>query len=465
MLQLFSPRTRATTWRQLWIWLAEAEKELGLNISDEAIAQMKAHVTMTDLDFETAKVEEARRRHDVMSHVHAFGQAAPKAAGIIHWGATSCYVTDNADLIFIRDGLDIILPKLAIVIQKLTIFARVNKDLPCLGYTHGQPAQLITVGKRVCAWIQDLLMDLRNLERMRADLRFRGVKGTTGTQASFLTIFGGDAAKVRKLDEIVTRKSGFKSAYSISTQTYSRKVDVDVSNAFSSFGATCEHIFLNVRLMASHKEMEEPFEKDQIGSSAMAYKRNPMRSERICALGRHLRNQNSDTSDTYAAQWFERSLDDSAIRRLNIPEIFLSADALLIVLDNVSSGFVVYPGVIQRRIEEELPFMATENIIMALCAKGKSRQEAHEQIRKLSHEAADQVKQHGKDNDLIQRLEIDSYFGPIRDQLPQLLDPKTFIGLAPLQVEEFTGPSGDVQKALQPYAEQITNAQTVNLRV
>lgn len=465
MLELFSPRTRATTWRQLWIWLAEGEKELGLNISDQAIAQMKAHMIMTDSDFEIAKIEEARRRHDVMSHVYAFGQVAPEAAGIIHWGATSCYVTDNADLIFIRAGLDILLPKLAVVIHKLTNFARANKDLPCLGYTHGQPAQLVTIGKRVCAWLQDLLMDLRNLERARADLKFRGVKGTTGTQASFLTIFGGDAAKVKMLDEIVTKKSGFQSAYSISTQTYSRKVDVDISNALSSFGATCEHIFLNVRLMASYKEMEEPFEKDQIGSSAMAYKRNPMRSERICSLGRHLRNQNSDTSDTYAAQWFERSLDDSAIRRLNIPEIFLSADALLIILGNVCSNLVIYPAVIQRRINEELPFMATENIIMALCAAGKSRQEAHEQIRKLAHEAADQVKLHGNDNDLIRRLERDPYFSPIHHQLPHLLDPKTFIGLAPLQVEEFTGPGGDVQQALQPYAEHVSNAGTVDLNV
>lgn len=465
MLELFSPRTRASTWRQLWIWLAEAEKELGLPISDEAIAQMKAHVTMTDSDFETAQIEEKRRRHDVMAHVHAYGQVAPEAAGMIHWGATSCYVTDNADLIFMRHALDILLPKLAVVIHKLSGFALEHKDLPCLGYTHGQPAQLVTIGKRVCGWIQDLLMDLRNLERARADLKFRGVKGTTGTQASFLAIFNGDAMKVKQLDQKITDKSGFESAYDISVQTYSRKVDVDVSNALSSFGATCEHVFLNVRLMASHKEMEEPFEKDQIGSSAMAYKRNPMRSERICALGRHLRNQNADTSDTYASQWFERSLDDSAIRRLNLPEIFLSADALLIILDNVCSGLVLYPAVIQRRIAEELPFMATENIIMALCAHGKSRQEAHEHIRTLSHEAADQVKLHGRDNDLIHRLQADSYFGPIRAQLPQLLNPITFIGLAPLQVAEYLTADGPVQQALRHYSAHIQNAQTADLQV
>lgn len=465
MLQLFSPRTRSSTWRQLWVWLAEAGKELGLDISDEAIAQMKTHMVMTDTDFETAAIEEKRRRHDVMAHVHAYGQVAPEAAGIIHWGATSCYVTDNADLLFLRNGLSTLLPKLALVIQKLTDFAREYKDLPCLGYTHGQPAQLTTVGKRACGWIHDLLMDLRNLERARADLRFRGAKGTTGTQASFLAIFDGDASKAKRLDEIVTRKAGFESAYSISGQTYSRKVDVDISNAFSSFGATCQHIGGDIRHLAMLKEVEEPFEKDQIGSSAMAYKRNPMRSERICSLGRHLANQNKDTSDTYAAQWFERSLDDSAIRRINIPEIYLCADSLLILLNNVCSGLVVYPGMIQRRINDELPFMATENIIMSLCAKGKSRQEAHEQIRLRSHEAAAQVKHHGKDNDLIARLERDDYFAPIRDELPKLLDARTFVGLAPLQVEEFIGPGGEVQEALAKYSEYLTHAQTVDLQV
>lgn len=275
MLRLFSPQTRASTWRQLWVWLAEGEKELGLDISDEAIAQMKAHLVLTEQDFKTAAVEETRRRHDVMAHVHAYGLVAPAAAGIIHYGATSCYVTDNADLIFLRDGLSMVLPKLATVIQKLSDFAREYKDLPCLAYTHGQSAQPHTVGKRACLWIKDLLRDLRNLERAREDLEFRGVKGTTGTQASFLAIFDGNHGKVEKLDEVVTRKAGFEKACDISSQTYSRKIDVDVANVFSSFGATCQRIGSDIRHLAMLKEMEEPFEKDQIGSSAMAYKRNP----------------------------------------------------------------------------------------------------------------------------------------------------------------------------------------------
>lgn len=336
MKKLFSPRNRFSTWRQLWIWLAEAEQQLGLpGISDEALEQMREHQKIQDSEFAIAAEEEKRRRHDVMAHVWAFGQVAPAAAGIIHLGATSCYCTDNADLIFLRDGLDILLTKLAVVIQKLSEFARKNKDLPCLGYTHGQPAQLTTVGKRACLWIQDLLMDLRNLERARDDLRFRGVKGTTGTQASFLALFMGDHDKVERLDELVTEKAGFASAFTISSQTYSRKIDVDVCNALGSFGATCERIGTDIRLLANFKELEEPFEKDQIGSSAMAYKRNPMRSERLCSLGRKLQNLPKDAIDTYAHQWFERSLDDSAIRRISIPETYLCADACLIILDNV----------------------------------------------------------------------------------------------------------------------------------
>ncbi|KAJ5324970.1 hypothetical protein N7476_003570 [Penicillium atrosanguineum] len=353
---------RFSTWRKLWIWLAESQKELGLPITGDAIEQMKAHATIQDDEFAVAAEEEKRRRHDVMAHVHAFGLVAPAAAGIIHWGATSCYCTDNADLILLRDGLDILIPKLAVVVDKLSQFAQQYKDLPCLGFTHGQPAQLVTVGKRACLWIQDLLMDLRNLERARDDLRFRGVKGTTGTQASFLQIFEGDHDKVEKLDELVTEKAGFSSAFIISSQTYSRKIDVDVGNALGSFGATCERIGIDIRHLAMLKEVEEPFEKDQIGSSAMAYKRNPMRSERLCSLGRHLQNLPKDGLDTYSAQWFERSLDDSAIRRISIPELYLCADACLILLNNVSSGFVVYPEVIKRHVNDELPFMATENV-------------------------------------------------------------------------------------------------------
>ncbi|KAL9604632.1 MAG: hypothetical protein Q9219_000352 [cf. Caloplaca sp. 3 TL-2023] len=420
---------------------------------------------MSENDFEVAKIEEKKRRHDVMAHVHAFGQVAPKASGIIHWGATSCYVTDNADLIFLRDGLDILRPKLAGVIQKLSDFAQTHKDLACLGYTHGQPAQLTTVGKRACLWIQDLLMDLRNLERTRSDLRFRGVKGTVGTQASFLQIFKGDHTKVDELDEIVTKKAGFDDAFTISSQTYSRKIDVDVAHALSSFGATCQRMGGDIRHLAMFKELEEPFEKDQIGSSAMAYKRNPMRSERMCSLGRQLVNLAHNTEDTFAAQWLERSLDDSAVRRSTLPEMFLLTDALMILLHNICSGLVVYPAVIRRRISDELPFMATENLIMAMVDKGYSRQDAHEHIRVLSHEAAEQVKLHGKDNDLIRRVELDTFFQPILDSLPHLLDPATFIGRAPRQVEKFTGADGEVQKALRAYKQQIGLLKPAQLHV
>lgn len=465
MLTLFSARTRASTWRSLWIWLAESERELGLDISEEAIAQMKANATMTDEDFEIAAVEEKRRRHDVMAHVYAFGLAAPAAAGIIHLGATSCYCTDNADLLVMNSGISLLLPKLAMCIQKLSKFAEQYKSHPCLGYTHGQPAQLTTVGKRTCLWIQDLLMDLRNISRAKSDLRFRGVKGTTGTQASFLQIFNNDHEKVERLDELVTKKAGFDHApaYIISSQTYSRKIDLDVSNALASFGATCQRIAGDIRHLAMFKEMEEPFEKDQIGSSAMAYKRNPMRSERICSLGRKLASLNKTTSDTYSAQWFERTLDDSAVRRIDLPELFLCADALLILLDNVSSGLVVYPAVIQRRINAELPFMATENFIMRIVAKGGSRQDAHERIRILSHEAAAVVKQEGGDNDLIERIRRDEFFRPIWGELGELMDARTFVGRAPQQVEKFL--ASEVREALEPYRETVDEVKETELTV
>ncbi|KAI9826634.1 MAG: adenylosuccinase ade13 [Thelocarpon impressellum] len=466
MAHLFSARKRASTWRQLWLWLAEAEQELGLpEVTDEAVAQLKAHVVMTDPEFAVAEEEERKRRHDVMAHVHAYGLVAPAAAGIIHWGATSCYCTDNADLMFMREGLNLLLPKLATIIHKLRDFADENKGLPCLGYTHGQPAQLVTVGKRACLWMQDLLMDLRNLTRARDDIRFRGVKGTTGTQASFLAIFDGDHDKVEELDRLVTAKAGFPNTYLISSQTYSRKVDLDIANALSSFGATCQRIGGDIRHLAMIKEMEEPFEKDQIGSSAMAYKRNPMRSERICSLGRKLANLNKDASDTYAGQWFERTLDDSAIRRITIPEMYLAADGLMATMNNVVSGLVVYPAVIQRRIAQELPFMATESIIMALVAKGVSRQDAHERIRVLSHQAAAEVKTAGRDNDLIRRIEADAFFAPIVSDLAKLQDPATFVGRAPQQVARFVGPGGEVAVALAPYAAQLAAAETVKLSV
>ncbi|KAF8429644.1 L-Aspartase-like protein [Tirmania nivea] len=449
MSSLFSNATRFGTWRQLWLWLAQAEKQLGLPISDEAIEQMQAHLELTEEDFKVAEIEEKRRRHDVMAHVHTFGQVAPAAAGIIHWGATSCYCTDNADLIFLRRGLDLLLPKLATIIHKLSQFALTHRSLSCLGYTHYQPAQLTTVGKRTCLWIQDLLFDLRNLTRAHSDISFRGVKGTTGTQASFLQIFSGNHSKVEELDRLVTQLAGFDYAYPITSQTYSRKVDVDVLNALSSFGTTAQRIAGDIRHLAATKELEEPFEKDQIGSSAMAYKRNPMRSERISSLGRHLANINKNAADTYAAQWFERTLDDSAIRRITIPEAYLTADIVLSTLDNVVSGLVVYPAVIARRINQELPFMATENIIMRIVAMGGSRQDAHERVRVLSHEASAVVKLEGKDNDLIERISKDEFFKPIWGELDELMRPETFVGRAPEQVEQFV--NKEVKEALKPW--------------
>lgn len=463
MQHLFSSRMRFSTWRQLWYWLAEAEKELGLAISDEMLAQLKAHIVITDQEFPIAAAEERRRKHDVMAHVHTYGEAAPAAAGIIHWGATSCYVTDNADLIFLKQGLKMLIPKLAVVIDKLSKFAMEYKDLPQMAFTHLQPAQLTTVGKRATLWIQNLLMDLRNLERARDDLRFRGVKGTTGTQASFLAIFQGDHAKVKELDRLVSQKAGFAKVYPVSSQTYSRKVDLDVINALASLGASAEQCAADIRHLAALKEIEEPFEKDQIGSSAMAYKRNPMRSERICSLARHLSNLPANAKDTFKAQLFERTLDDSAVRRITIPEAYLTADAILMTLDNVCSGLVVYPAVISRRIAEELPFMATENVIMALVRQGISRQEAHEQIRVISHKASDVVKQEGRPNDLIERIRRDSFYTPILPELDSLLDPSTFIGRAPQQVVEFV--ESEVAEALEPYLESIASAQLVVLSV
>ncbi|EEH22222.1 adenylosuccinate lyase [Paracoccidioides brasiliensis Pb03] len=465
MKTIFSARTRATTWRKLWIWLAEAEKELGISISDEAIAQMKANVVMTDHCFKVSAEEEKRRRHDVMAHVYAFGQVAPAAAGIIHLGATSCYCTDNGDLINIRDALNLLLPKLAVVIHKLSQFALEYKDMPTLGYTHYQPAQLITVGRRAAQWVQDLLMDLEDIQRTRKDLKFRGAQGTTGTQASFMEIFQNDRAKIDKLNEIICAKAGFPSCYPISTQTYTRKVDLRVANALSAFGTTVQRITGDIRHLASQKEMEEPFEKDQIGSSAMAYKRNPMRCERIASLGRHLANLNKNAGDTYAQQWFERTLDDSAIRRIYIPEMFLSADSILMTLDNVVSGLVVYPARIHSRLMEELPFMATETILMKMVSLGRSRQDAHEEIRVLSHQASDVVKNQGGANDLIERIKKSEFFAPVAGEVDQLLDPKNFIGRCPEQVEKFCGPNGEVQKALEPYKKMFDPSKVSELSV
>ncbi|KAF5326566.1 hypothetical protein D9611_000754 [Ephemerocybe angulata] len=437
MSYLFSPAKRFSTWRQLWLNLAIAEKELGLPIPEQAIEEMKNNLNLTPEQFEIAAVEEKKRRHDVMAHVYTFGKVAPSAAGIIHLGATSCYVTDNADLIFLREGLTFLIRALGVLISRLSAFAAQYRDLPALGFTHFQPAQLTTVGKRATLWIQELLWDLRNLKRARDDLGFRGVKGTTGTQASFLTLFDGDHDKVEELDRLVTKLSGFEYAYPVTSQTYSRKIDADVLGPLASLGATAHKIATDIRLLANLKEIEEPFESTQIGSSAMAYKRNPMRSERVCSLSRHLMVLHQNALMTSSVQWFERTLDDSANRRITIPEAFLTADIVLSTLQNISEGLVVYPKVIARRITQELPFMATENLIMAIVKKGGDRQEAHEKIRVLSHEAGHQVKGLGLENDLLDRVRADPYFEPIIAELDSLLDPASFIGRAPQQVDGF----------------------------
>lgn len=459
MAALFSLKTRYSTWRKLWYNLAVAEKELGLKaITDEAIEQLKAHIEITDEEIEAATKQEAIVRHDVMSHVHVYGETCPAAAGIIHLGATSCFVTDNADLIFLRDGLDILIPKLVNVIDRLSKFAMDYKDMPVLGWTHFQPAQLTTVGKRATLWIQELLWDLRNLSRARNDLGLRGVKGTTGTQASFLALFNGDHDAVEELDARVVELLGFDYAYPCTGQTYSRKIDVDVLGPLASLGCSAHKLATDIRLLANLKEMEEPFEKSQIGSSAMAYKRNPMRSERVCSLARHLQSCFQDATQTASVQWFERTLDDSAIRRVSIPGAFLTADIVLSTLLNIVSGLVVYPKVIERRISAELPFMATENVIMAMVKAGGDRQECHEQIRVLSHQAARVVKEEGGDNDLIERIRRTEYFAPVHGQLDALLDPSTFVGRAPQQTEKFVKVT--VAKALEPFAKYVNTEST-----
>ncbi|XP_043471696.1 adenylosuccinate lyase [Leptopilina heterotoma] len=455
----FSDDNKFSTWRKLWIYLAKAEMELGLSVTQDQIEEMEAHVN--DIDYEAAAKEESLTRHDVMAHVHVFGKLCPKASPIIHLGATSCYVGDNTDLIVMRNGFDILLPKVAAVLSRLSKFAMEYRSLPTLGFTHLQPAQLTTVGKRATLWMHDLLMDERAIRRARNDLRFRGVKGTTGTQASFLQLFNGDGEKVKQLDSLVTKMAGFDKYYSVTGQTYSRKVDVECLSALSSLGATVHKICSDIRILASRKEIEEPFEKTQIGSSAMAYKRNPMRSERCCSIARHLMVLTNNALQTAATQWMERTLDDSANRRITLGEAFLAADSILMTLQNISEGLVVYPKVIARFVSQELPFMSTENVIMAMVKAGGDRQVCHEKIRVLSHEAGAQVKQHGLDNDLVERIRKDPYFQPIIEQLDNLLDPSTFVGRAPEQVLEFL--EDEVQPVLNLYKD--LDLKTVKLSI
>ncbi|XP_070149010.1 adenylosuccinate lyase [Polyergus mexicanus] len=455
----FSDQNKFSTWRKLWIYLAKAEMELGLAIKPQQIAEMEAYVD--NIDFEAVAKEERATRHDVMAHVHVFGEQCPLAAPIIHLGATSCYVGDNTDLLILRQGFDILLPKLASVIRRLAKFALEHRSLPTLGFTHLQPAQLTTVGKRATLWLQDLVMDERAIRRARNDLRFRGVKGTTGTQASFLQLFNGDAEKVKRLDDLVTKMAGFEKHYAVTGQTYSRKVDIECLNVLSSLGATVHKICTDIRLLANMKEIEEPFESTQIGSSAMPYKRNPMRSERCCSVARHLMTLVNNVLHTAATQWMERTLDDSANRRLTLPEAFLSADTILMTLQNITEGLVVYPKVIARHVAQELPFMSTENVIMAVVKTGGDRQVCHEKIRVLSHEAGAQVKQHGLDNDLVDRIKKDPYFTPILSQLDALLDPATFVGRAPEQVVEFL--EDEVYPMLEDY--KGLESETVELNI
>ena len=433
MSTLWGRQRRYGLWRRLWLWLAEAQAQLGLPITQEQIDELRSH--LDDIDFQAAAQYERRLRHDVMAHIRAYADQCPKAAAIIHLGATSCYVTDNADLLLIREALRLAAQRLAVVIDRLGQVAAKYRDLACLAFTHFQPAQPTTIGKRACLWAYDFILDLAEVEHRLADLKALGVKGTTGTQASFLALFGGDHQKVRQLDQLVCQKMGFAEAYPVTGQTYPRKVDFQVLAVLSGIAQSAHKMATDIRLLAHRKELEEPFEPEQVGSSAMAYKRNPMRCERICSLARFVMSLESSASATHAVQWLERTLDDSANRRLAIPQAFLAADALLLLCQNVLEGLVVYPEVIRRHLEEELPFMATENILMAAVAAGGNRQELHERIRQHSQAAAAQVKLHGRPNDLLARLAADPAFSSL--DLQELMDPAAFVGRAPLQVDEF----------------------------
>ncbi len=435
MLTLWGPQERYGLWRRLWLALAESQQQLGIAIPDDAIAAMRAH--LDDIDFASVADYERKFRHDVMAHVHAFGDVAPAARKFIHLGATSCYVTDNAELILMRRGLGLLRTKLLDALEALGGFAREWKDMPALGYTHLQPAQLTTVGKRATLWMQDMLLDLEDLDYRLRTMPFRGVKGTTGTQASFLTLFDGDHAKVRELDRLVCARMDFATSIPVSGQTYSRKIDAQVLGVVAGIAATASKFSGDIRMLQAFGEIEEPFEKNQIGSSAMAYKRNPMRSERIAALARFVLSLEPNANQTHAVQYFERTLDDSANRRLAIPESFLATDAILVLLQNVVRGLEVHPARIRRRVEDELPFMATEELIVRFVRAGGDRQEAHELIRGHSIAAARAVKDGAPKNDMLERLAADPAFGIGLEDLQAVADPTRFVGRAPEQVDEF----------------------------
>lgn len=435
MSYIFSDEMKFKTWRKLWVALAEGEQELGLSITDEQIKELRDNIE--NIDYELATAREKEVRHDVMSHVYAYGVVAPSAKGIIHLGATSCYVGDNTDLLIMRDALILIRKKVINVLDQLSKFALKYKDLPTLGFTHLQPAQLTTVGKRATLWMQELLMDLENLDFVIDKMKFRGVKGTTGTQASFMSLFNNDEEKVKKLDKIVCQKMGFEKAYPVTGQTYSRKLDSIILNTLSEVAQSAYKFSNDMRILQNMKEMEEPFEKHQIGSSAMAYKRNPMRSERISALSRYIIVNSLNPAITAATQWFERTLDDSANKRISVAEAFLALDGVLNLYINITSNMVVYEKVIAAHVNSELPFMATENIMMEAVKLGGDRQELHEKIRVHSLAAARQVKEFGEKNDLIERILADESFGLSREEILSIIDPSKFTGRASGQVVDF----------------------------
>ena len=450
MAELWSEQRKHSTWRRLWVALAEAERELGIEISEAQIAELKS--ATDDIDFTLAAKYEKELRHDVMAHVHAYGDRCPSARGIIHLGATSCYVTDNTDLILMREALQLVQAKLVAVIDELAKFAAKYRDL--------QPAQPTTVGKRATLWCYDLVLDLAEIEHRLTALKCRGVKGTTGTQASFMTLFNGDHAKIEELDRRVSAKMGFESAYAVTGQTYSRKVDAQVLDVLGGIGQSAHKAGTDLRILQSRKELEEPFEKQQIGSSAMAYKRNPMRSERMCSLARFAMNLPANLAQTVATQWLERTLDDSANRRLVLPQAFLAIDAVLILYRNIVDGLVVYPKVIEKHLAEELPFMATEEILMAGVQAGGDRQDLHERIRVHSQAAAQQVKEFGRTNDLLERLKTDTAFASV--DLGNALDARRFVGRAPEQVDAFI--SDIIEPIRQRYSE-LGGQQSEPLRV
>ena len=456
MLYLFSADKKFSTWRKLWVALARAEMELGLPVTQEQVDELEAHIY--DIDYEKAAAWEKKLRHDVMAHVHTYGELCPKAMPIIHLGATSCYVGDNTDVILMREGLILVRNKLVQVLDALAKFAREYKALPTLGFTHFQAAQLVTVGKRASLWMNDLLLDLEEVEHRISTLKLLGSKGTTGTQASFLELFNGDHEKVKELERKIAREMGFDGVVPVSGQTYSRKMDYSVLSVLSGIAQSASKFATDMRLLCHLKEVEEPFEKNQIGSSAMPYKRNPMRCERICSLARYVIVDAGNPAVTAATQWFERTLDDSANKRISVPEAFLAVDAILNIYRNVASGLVVHPKVIEKHVLEELPFMASENIMMDAVVRGGDRQELHERIRVLSQEAGRNVKDLGLSNNLIDLIAADPAFGLTREELTAHLEPSRYIGRCPEQVEEFL--TQEVQPVLEKYADVLGEKET-----